>query len=86
MQVAIDSGSCANVANPEDLPGNCTIIPKEPHEKDFMVQVGCPNTRTDATFTKALAGKGNAPPNTEFVNLVTGDKLRRNSRGCIDDE
>ena len=28
MQVAIDSGSCANVANPEDLPGNCTIIPK----------------------------------------------------------
>lgn len=53
---------------------------------DFMVQVGCPNTRTDATFTKALAGKGNAPPNTEFVNLLTGDKLRRNSRGCIDDE
>ena len=35
MQVAIDSGSCANVANPEDLPPNCTITPKEPHEKDF---------------------------------------------------
>lgn len=53
---------------------------------DFMVQVGCPNTRNDATFTKALAGKGNAPPNSEFTHLLTGEKLKRNSEGCIDDE
>lgn len=53
---------------------------------DFMIQAGCPNTRSDATFTKALAGKGNGPPNTEFAHLLTGEKLKRNSQGCIDDE
>ena len=76
---------------------------------DFMIQGGCPNTRSEATFTKALAGlplslclslplprsatltkvlsgKGNAPPNTEFTNLLTRDKVKRNSQGCIEDE
>lgn len=53
---------------------------------DFMVQCGCPNTRNDATFTKALAGKGNPLPNTEFTHLLTQEKLKRNSEGCIDDE
>ena len=53
---------------------------------EFMLQGGCPNTRSDATFTKALAGKGNAPPNSEYTQLVSGERLKRNAEGCIDDE
>jgi cyclophilin family peptidyl-prolyl cis-trans isomerase len=53
---------------------------------DFMIQGGCPNTKNDATFTKALAGKGNAAPNSTYTNLLTQEKLTRNAEGCIDDE
>ena len=35
MKVAIDSGSCANVAHPDDLPPDCVLVPKAPNEKDF---------------------------------------------------
>ena len=35
MKVAIDSGSCANVAHPDDLPPDCILVPKAAHEKDF---------------------------------------------------
>ena len=35
VQVAMDSGSCANVVHPDDLPEGCVITPKSPDEKDF---------------------------------------------------
>jgi cyclophilin family peptidyl-prolyl cis-trans isomerase len=50
----------------------------------FMLQFGCPNTRTAATM--AHAGKGNAPPNSEFVELHSGERLRRSPEGTITDE
>ena len=51
---------------------------------DFMLQIGCPNTKSEATL--AQAGKGNAPPNSSFTNIVTGESCTRNSAGCIQDE
>ena len=51
---------------------------------DFMLQVGCPNTKSEAS--RDQEGKGNAPPNSSFTNLLTGETHTRNGAGCIDDE
>jgi cyclophilin family peptidyl-prolyl cis-trans isomerase len=45
---------------------------------DFMVQFGCPLARAEATWGDA--GSGNAPPNSEFRELLSGDLLRRDAK------
>merc|ERR1719181_2149281 len=49
----------------------------------FMNQFGCPHSKDPHS---RLAGTGGPKPNTEFVNLATGEKVKRNSGGNIPDE
>merc|ERR1719183_1215357 len=49
----------------------------------FMDQFGCPHSKDPHS---ARAGTGGPAPNTEFINLATNTKVKRNSGGNIPDE
>merc|ERR1712176_1014104 len=50
---------------------------------NFMDQFGCPNAKDP---NSPRAGTGGPDGNTEFVNLVTGEKIMRDAGGNIPDE
>mmetsp|Transcript_34354 Transcript_34354/g.101982 ORF Transcript_34354/g.101982 Transcript_34354/m.101982 type:complete len:255 (-) Transcript_34354:210-974(-) len=49
----------------------------------FMDQFGCPFTRDPLS---PRAGTGGPPPGSTFVNLATGESIRRSADGTIPDE
>merc|ERR1719345_694642 len=49
----------------------------------FMDQFGCPHSKNPHS---PLAGTGGPAANSEFVNLVTKQSIKRNSGGNIPDE
>ena len=58
MRVAMDSGSCANVAHPDDLPQDCVIIPKAAGEKDFNGAGGDPIKKHGKVKTMMKGNRG----------------------------
>mmetsp|Transcript_10058 Transcript_10058/g.22177 ORF Transcript_10058/g.22177 Transcript_10058/m.22177 type:complete len:215 (+) Transcript_10058:60-704(+) len=50
---------------------------------DFMCQFGCPLAKDPKNGS---AGTGGPTANTEYVNIATGAKMKRNGGGCIKDE
>ena len=49
----------------------------------FMCQFGCPHAKDP---TDKRAGRGGAPPNSEFKNLLSGTTEKRSNGGKIEDE
>ena len=58
VQVAMDSGSCANVIHPDDLPETCIVTPKEPNEKDFHGAGGDPIKKHGRVKTMMRGARG----------------------------
>ena len=58
VQVAMDSGSCANVIHPDDLPQTCVITPKEANEKDFHGAGGDPIKKHGRVKTMMRGARG----------------------------
>ena len=58
MRVAMDSGSCANVAHPDDLPQDCIITPKAAGEKDFNGAGGDPIKKHGRVKTMMKGSRG----------------------------
>jgi cyclophilin family peptidyl-prolyl cis-trans isomerase len=50
---------------------------------DYLIQFGCKFSKEPGD---ARIGTGFAKENSEFKHVLTGEKLKRNARGCVEDE